>query len=521
MNPTTWRPNITKLTFWPILFALALLLALWAVTQAADPITDEQVIAEGEGIANTLSRQRDPVVVVGAALPEFTGAPLDSLFAYAFDGTDWQQIPFQWDEVEAIGSTYVALEDGLLDVDDQLAFMALDAGLQPPPGSWIDDQASTGYARYELAISDPLNPGQFAWVYIYRSPQLEPSYGPDYVRVADDAVATPFYTGTVNFSETLGLTGLSLSNNPTDILDQSHISIKGRVLVLPVQYCEDDIAGLITGTAGITDIVPVGDYPVRFVTGTVDSPSTAVYPASLRFSLGSLDLDELAASIPLPGVTLDELRITIDLLDPAASGFAPARYYDANADPAGMTVDGMPDPVPDTVTAWTQHSGSFGSIIQLNSLETSGTTASTYYLDDSGATASDCHGSDGAYGESGVRIAPFTGQVTVTQQLYFAEPLDQAAGQTYLAYAANPLEAVGTAQTTCYFADVEPNSDRSVPELCDNDVDVADVERIAGCWAQAAGDPGCPTSLDLTLDGLIDVLDIVLGADQWNWFRPG
>jgi hypothetical protein len=303
-------------------------------------------------------------------------------------------------------------------------------------------------------------------------------------------------------------------------LDRSHISIKGRVfLVVPVQLCEADIAGFITSTTGITDIVPVGNYPVRFVTGTLDSNTTAVYPASFRFGLGSLNLDELAASIPVAGLSLDEMRITIDLLDPTVSGFAPARYYDANTDLPGVIVDGIADAVPNTLTGWTQHSGSLGSIIQLNSIQTTGTGVTTYYLDDLAATAEDCHGNDGAFGESGVRIAPFTGLITVTQQYYFAEPLDQAAGDAYLAYAANPLQATGTAQTTCYFADVEPNADHANPQLCDHDVDVADVERVAGCWAQAAGSPGCPTSLDLARDGAIDVLDIVKGVDQWNWRR--
>ena len=57
---------------------------------------------------------------------------LEELFAYAYGSGTWHQIPFQFDEVEPIGNTYVVTEDGYLDANDELAFMALDAGEQAP-----------------------------------------------------------------------------------------------------------------------------------------------------------------------------------------------------------------------------------------------------------------------------------------------------------------------------------------------------------------------------------------------------
>ncbi len=79
-------------------------------------------------------RQRDPVVVRGSSLAAFSAAPLDELFAYAYGSGTWHQIPFQFDEVEPIGNTYVVTEDDYLDANDELAFMALDAGEQAPAG---------------------------------------------------------------------------------------------------------------------------------------------------------------------------------------------------------------------------------------------------------------------------------------------------------------------------------------------------------------------------------------------------
>ena len=159
---------IAALTTVSLLLALALVTAQAGAEPSAVPQEPQ----------NTLTRQRDPVVVQGSSLPAFGGAPLDELFAYAYNSGTWQQIPFQFDEVEPIGNTYVVTEDGHLDANDELAFMALDAGEQAPAGAWITDDLSTGYPRYELRVVDPLHPSEQAWVYLYRSPTLTPALAP-------------------------------------------------------------------------------------------------------------------------------------------------------------------------------------------------------------------------------------------------------------------------------------------------------------------------------------------------------
>ncbi len=199
-----------------LLTPLLLLLALGAATSVAQ--TDR---SSSPAPADTLTRQREVVVVYGASLPALAGAPLDELFVYRFDGAAWQQIPFQFDEVDPITSSYVMTGDGSLDPADELAFVAQDAGQQAPAGQWITDPLSTAYPRYELLVSDPLHPGETATVYLYRSPTLIPDFGPGYIGVTSDTVTTPFFSATVNFSETLGLTGLALNGSGQDIVDQS------------------------------------------------------------------------------------------------------------------------------------------------------------------------------------------------------------------------------------------------------------------------------------------------------------
>lgn len=323
-----------------LLTPLLLLLALGAATSVAQ--TDR---SSSPAPADTLTRQREVVVVYGASLPAMQGAPLDELFAYRFDGAVWQQIPFQFDEVDPINSSYVLTGDGRLDPADELAFLAQDAGQPAPAGQWIANPLSTAHPRYELLISDPLHPGEQGFVYVYRSPALAPAFGPGYIDVTTD------------------------------------------------------------------------------------------------------------------------------------------------------------------------------TIVQLNSVQTTGTSAFSYYLDNAGASAADCHGTDGAFGESGIRVAPFAGQVTIRQQLYFAEPLSQAAGALYQSYAATPLQVAAANQLTCFFADLHPDASHTDPALCDDDVDVVDVQRVGGCWNQPPGTSACPTLLDVDGDLSITAADIAAVAEQWGWVR--
>ncbi|HSN78397.1 MAG TPA: hypothetical protein VL334_25285, partial [Anaerolineae bacterium] len=68
----------------------------------------------------------------------------------------------------------------------------------------------------------------------------------------------------------------------------------------------------------------------------------------------------------------------------------------------------------------------------------------------------------------------------------------------------------------CHPADVQPTADPGNPEACDGDVDVADVQRVAGCWQQDVG-PTCPARLDFDDSGAIDLADVIFVAEHWGW----
>ncbi len=59
----------------------------------------------------------------------------------------------------------------------------------------------------------------------------------------------------------------------------------------------------------------------------------------------------------------------------------------------------------------------------------------------------------------------------------------------------------------CYWADLD----------CDGDVDVVDIQLVAGRWNSSAGDGTYDAKYDLDNDGDIDVVDVQRIASQWNW----
>ena len=116
----------------------ALLLALCAL------------LASSASQASPLDRDRDPVVLTGSQLAALTGLAPSSVVAFRYQG-GWLQIPVQIDERDTVtfdqvyddtqyaaaipvstytdAGTYVGSDsDPLFDEDDELVFMAKDAG---------------------------------------------------------------------------------------------------------------------------------------------------------------------------------------------------------------------------------------------------------------------------------------------------------------------------------------------------------------------------------------------------------
>ncbi len=75
--------------------------------------------------------------------------------------------------------------------------------------------------------------------------------------------------------------------------------------------------------------------------------------------------------------------------------------------------------------------------------------------------------------------------------------------------AAIPVSLAGGSVTitSCYFADFD----------CNNEVDINDVQQVAGQWGKTAGQPGFEAKYDVVPNGEIDILDIQKVASAWGW----
>ena len=64
----------------------------------------------------------------GFANSDFAGTAIDQIHAMIFTSQAWQMIPFQVDERDSSGSYFTADQTAGLDANDELVFMAADAG---------------------------------------------------------------------------------------------------------------------------------------------------------------------------------------------------------------------------------------------------------------------------------------------------------------------------------------------------------------------------------------------------------
>ncbi|MDQ7052053.1 MAG: hypothetical protein Q9P14_03825 [candidate division KSB1 bacterium] len=154
----------------------------------------------GQAQIADLQRPYEPVIINGSAFPELSGdhVPVNELFLFAYDAAtqSWRQVPMQIDEVDSTGSFFGA-SDGLLDDNDQIVFMASDAGDRAPFNDWIDDADARLYTRFEIGLSDPLSGGAQAYLYLYRSATLTRDGVTSYMQYIPPADTTQFAADTI------------------------------------------------------------------------------------------------------------------------------------------------------------------------------------------------------------------------------------------------------------------------------------------------------------------------------------
>lgn len=135
---------------------------LGAVTRAANP----------PNVPADLSRPYDPVTLSGENLAGLLGAPVSDVFFYRYSGETASQIPLQIDERNPEGA-FIPFEDGIVDANDVLVFMADDAG-EGVFSPTLMVNGSPLAALHQIGVTNPAD-GTRAWVYVFRSAVLTPT----------------------------------------------------------------------------------------------------------------------------------------------------------------------------------------------------------------------------------------------------------------------------------------------------------------------------------------------------------
>ncbi len=411
--------NRLKELFLALTGGTAVFLFLWLTLQTNHPAAAAP--------ANTLNRPEDPVIVTGADLATFDGQPLDELRLYAYDGGSWSPIPFQFDErLNDITGTYVISEDGLLDANDELVFMAKDAGQIASNQEWPADTQAQSNPRIQVQVNDPLSPPDMGWTYLYRSTTLatDPTVYIDWNEALQTVTALSY---TASFtSDFVGLADVTVNGNGVDILDRQ----KTRVDTAIIDLDEEDLAGLIDPTV----MLPVVG-PVR---GVDNGGALNISIYGTRFdSVVSFD----TSISPLP---VQNLRNSLDLNDPNVTGIS--NYFNSNG--VSVPIDGNNDAVGATPRVdWFQVSGvSGGMVVAFPIVDAGGGTVTNYYLDDDTVDPNDT-GDLLSYGDSGLAISS-PGQIINFALVSFILPPNSttSVGAEYFDRINNPLTTSTTTQ---------------------------------------------------------------------------
>jgi hypothetical protein len=390
-------------------------------------VTAAPVAAPESAPAVALNRPEDPIVVTGANLAAFDGQSIDELKLYTFDGNDWLPIPFQIDErANDITGTYVIFEDGLLDDNDELVFMAKDTGPLAGAGDWPSDTMALMNPRVMVAASDPLSPGDMGWAYLFRSTTL-PTSPTSYVAWDESLQTVTAVSYTASFtSNFVGLSDLTVNGNGVDILDRQ----KTRVTAFIITLDEEDLVTYVDPTVTIPVV-----GPVRGVANG-GALNVSIYGARLESAV-TFDTSDLP-------VAVDDIRTSLDLNNPALTGIT--HYFNSNG--AAVPIDGVADAVAASPPVdWYQASGAAGGmVVAFPNLSVGGGTVTNYYKDNSAVDPNDT-GDQRSYGDSGLFIDSPGLVIEFTLASFILPPgTTTSVGASYFERISNPITTTTTTQ---------------------------------------------------------------------------
>ena len=432
-----------------------------------------------------IARLEDPVVLTGSEL----GAPLvgmapSDLVAFRWVG-GWEQIPVQVDERAIVnfnnvydgsgagcftcGGGFTRLDytdpgtftgadpDSTLDADDEIVFMASDAGgpagtANQPPGT------NPGGRRVTVVESSPLF-SAIGYVYLFerQDAALDPGAGQHYVNYQFQLVSGS-YLSTYNINagpnpENTTVSSSVYARHFSDrwVQDELHVFAGGATGVDILDRHKEEVLGCFrtedTFSAGEGAFVVNRGGPVRALRSYVGANSGPRTQRQHIFYRGREENTTFLRVHSLPGVVHDFIDHA-----PAATGMM---FYDGN-NLAGLLIDGVTDTFATGTLEWQLVTGAQGSVTVVPRFVTDvpGFTATPTYEDDVTPSGTQCTGDTSAYGANGVQIAGTGGTMpntdpnnpapvytfTATRSIYYDAPgLSVADAQLRRAWVLNPL----------------------------------------------------------------------------------
>ena len=437
----------------------------------------------------TLQRSDDPVVMQGSQLPALIGTDPRHVVGYSWDGAAWHQVPVQVDERDEVSpgviyhlptaayptlagtstllkilvytppaspnATYTSDptytppdSDPTVDANDEVSFLVWNAG-KKADASAGKPPAVVLSSMEEVKITDPLNPSQVGYVYLFHSNTLTGGSGGtsgvhysfslnagDYLnhyKISNGSlspnnswgfnhesstVTTPGYT--LSFSDRWlndGMTNHRPGSNGAQLLDRS------KYFATSPSGCprtEDTFDGADTGEGAFIANISGPVRAIRSYMGANSYKWTSVneiyYPSRQDTTI------ELRGHAGMPGFGQS---------DDLATGMTGMTYSDpANTN---LVIDGVPDAfTPITSKAgdanqpeqWQLIKGNQGSLVTTRVLETSisDLNVSTMYKDQSPASTTPCTGDASNWGENGVTTISPTLNVPATDPTLVSNP---------------------------------------------------------------------------------------------------
>ena len=391
--------------------------------------------------ASAPSRIADPIVITGADTPTLVGSSPGTIVGFRRTSGAWAQIPIQIDERAIVNfskiyhdpiasfygsqvnlvSTLVytstntwtgADPDPKFDNNDELAFMARDAGNAAAPGTAppVGARAGTGV---EVHVTDPLAPANDSYIYLFNKivgSTLVPGAHVKYVNYTFKLLSGAY-------KPTYGLTGANNLENSTVkgatytrhfsnrwLTDQLMISAPGaskvdildrnKVLFAP-NFCvrsEDtfDASGPNGTAEGAFIVNKTG--PIRAIRSYVGANSG---PSTQRTHIFYDRREDIRSDLRVHAIPS-----VIDFVDYSAA--AVGMTYRNSTNPGGVTIDGNPESLTAGANLWEQVAGPQGTVTYVTTSHASFTPSVTsWYEDNSTTPTTQCTGDAFAYGASG------------------------------------------------------------------------------------------------------------------------